>query len=307
MTASLEELMAIRAQKKAESSYVPDRDPTGFSNVLRAVAKKVPVETDGTEIGEDGFLHCKKCGGRRQREVDLPDGNKMTVSCGCRCMKEDWDAKEAKRKAEEEAMRIESLRTLDFPDSDCNMLQCTFDKDDGARPDVTAGMKNYCENFPYLRRLGKGILLYGTVGTGKSFFAACIVNDLVSKGYRCMMTTFPRLTNQISALWDGKQEFIDDLTRYDLIAIDDLGIERDTEYMNEHITMIVDALYRAKVPLVITSNYTPKQMKGESEIRRQRIYDRLIEQCHPVEMSGESRRVIKGRKDYIEMKKLLGV
>lgn len=307
MNASLEELMAIRAQKKAESSYVPDRDPTGFSNVLRAVAKKVPVETDGTEIGEDGFLHCKKCGGHRQREVDLPDGNKMTVSCGCRCMKEDWDAKEAKRKAEEEAMRIESLRTLAFPDSDCNMLQCTFDKDDGARPDVTAGMKNYCENFPYLRRLGKGILLYGTVGTGKSFFAACIVNDLVSKGYRCMMTTFPRLTNQISALWDGKQEFIDDLTRYDLIAIDDLGIERDTEYMNEHITMIVDALYRAKVPLVITSNYTPKQMKGESEIRRQRIYDRLIEQCHPVEMSGESRRVIKGRKDYIEMKKLLGV
>ena len=307
MTASLEELMAIRAQKKAESSYVPDRDPTGFSNVLRAVAKKVPVETDGTEIGEDGFLHCKKCGGRRQREVDLPDGNKMTVSCGCRCMKEDWDAKEAKRKAEEEAMRIESLRTLAFPDSDCNMLQCTFDKDDGTRPDVTAGMKNYCENFPYLRRLGKGILLYGTVGTGKSFFAACIVNDLVSKGYRCMMTTFPRLTNQISALWDGKQEFIDDLTRYDLIAIDDLGIERDTEYMNEHITMIVDALYRAKVPLVITSNYTPKQMKGESEIRRQRIYDRLIEQCHPVEMSGESRRVIKGRKDYLEMKKLLGV
>jgi DNA replication protein DnaC len=307
MTASLEELMAIRAQKKAESSYVPDRDPSGFSNVLRAVAKKVPVETDGTEIGEDGFLHCKKCGGRRQREVNLPDGNKMTVSCGCRCMKEDWDAKEEKRKAEEETMRIDSLRTMAFPDSDSAMIQCTFDKDDGARPDVTAGMKNYCENFPYLRRLGKGILLYGTVGTGKSFFAACIVNDLVSKGYRCMMTTFPRLTNQISALWDGKQEFIDDLTRYDLIAIDDLGIERDTEYMNEHITMIVDALYRAKVPLVITSNYTPKQMKGEGEIRRQRIYDRLIEQCHPVEMSGESRRVIKGRKDYLEMKKLLGV
>lgn len=307
MTASLEELMAIRAQKKAESSYVPDRDPSGFSNVLRAVAKKIPVETDGTEIGEDGFLHCKKCGGRRQREVNLPDGNKMTVSCGCRCMKEDWDAKEEKRKAEEETMRIDSLRTMAFPDSDSAMIQCTFDKDDGARPDVTAGMKNYCENFPYLRRLGKGILLYGTVGTGKSFFAACIVNDLVSKGYRCMMTTFPRLTNQISALWDGKQEFIDDLTRHDLIAIDDLGIERDTEYMNEHITMIVDALYRAKVPLVITSNYTPKQMKGEGEIRRQRIYDRLIEQCHPVEMSGESRRVIKGRKDYLEMKKLLGV
>ena len=168
-------------------------------------------------------------------------------------------------------------------------------------------MKKYCENFSDLRKSGKGILLYGTVGTGKSFFAACIVNELVSKGYRCMMTTFSRLANQISSLWEGKQEFIDDLTRYDLLAIDDLGVERDTEYMNEQITAIVDALYRAKVPLVITSNYSPRQMTGENEIRRKRIYDRLIEQCHPVEMPGESRRIIKGRQDYAEMKKLLGV
>lgn len=63
------------------------------------------------------------------------------------------------------------------------MLHCTFDNDDGARPEITAGMKKYCENFSDLRKSGKGILLYGTVGTGKSFFAACIVNELVSKGY----------------------------------------------------------------------------------------------------------------------------
>lgn len=307
MTLSMEELMELRARKKKEAKVEPVKDQTGFSNVMRSVARKVPIDVKDTQMGEDGLLHCTKCNGLRQSNVKLPDGETVTVPCVCKCMRTAFDAAEAEKRAREEAMRIDSLRTLAFPDSDCNMLQCTFDKDDGARPDVTVGMKNYCENFPYLRRLGKGILLYGTVGTGKSFFAACIVNDLVSKGYRCMMTTFPRLTNQISALWDGKQEFIDDLTRYDLIAIDDLGIERDTEYMNEHITMIVDALYRAKVPLVITSNYTPKQMKGEGEIRRQRIYDRLIEQCHPVEMSGESRRVIKGRKDYLEMKKLLGV
>lgn len=307
MTNSMEELMELRARKQADLNKHPEVDMMGMSAVMRKIAKKVPAQIEGTELGEDGFLHCTKCGGRRQREVDLPDGSKMTVSCGCKCMKESWESEEAARKEREEAMRIESLRTMAFPDSDCNMFQCTFDEDDGARPDVTAGMKKYCENFPYLRRLGKGIILYGTVGTGKSFFAACIVNELVSKGYRCMMTTFSRLTNQIASLWDGKQEFIDDLARYDLIAIDDLGVERDTEYMNENITTIVDALYRARVPLVITSNYTPKQMKGEGEIRRQRIYDRLLEQCHPVEMIGESRRIQKGRRDYAGMKELLGV
>ena len=307
MTLTLEELMNLRNRKRAESYAAPAKDPSGFSDVIRNVAKKAPPEIKDTVLGEDGFLYCTKCGGRRQREVDLPDGSTMKVFFGCKCKKEAWDAEDAERKEKEEAMRISSLRTAAFPDSDQNMLRCTFDNDDGVRPEVTAGMKIYCENFSELRKSGKGILLYGSVGTGKSFFAACIVNELVSKGYRCMMTTFSRLANQISALWEGKQEFIDDLTRYDLLAIDDIGVERDTEYMNEQITTIVDALYRANVPLIVTSNYSPRQMTAESEIRRKRIYDRLIENCHPVEMSGESRRVGKGRKDFIEMKKLLGV
>lgn len=307
MTLNMEELMNLRDRKRAESLAVPEKDPSGFSGVIRNIARKAPQKIEDTELGEDGFLYCTKCGSRRQRDVDLPDGSTMRVFFGCKCKQEAWAAEEAERREKEDAMRISSLRTAAFPDSDGNMLHCTFDNDDGARPEITAGMKKYCENFSDLRKSGKGILLYGTVGAGKSFFAACIVNELVSKGYRCMMTTFSRLANQISSLWEGKQEFIDDLTRYDLLAIDDLGVERDTEYMNEQITAIVDALYRAKVPLVITSNYSPRQMTGENEIRRKRIYDRLIEQCHPVEMSGESRRIIKGRQDYAEMKKLLGV
>ena len=285
MTLNMEELMNLRDRKRAESLAVPEKDPSGFSGVIRNIARKAPQKIEDTELGEDGFLYCTKCGSRRQRDVDLPDGSTMRVFFGCKCKQEAWAAEEAERREKEDAMRISSLRTAAFPDSDGNMLHCTFDNDDGARPEITAGMKKYCENFSDLRKSGKGILLYGTVGTGKSFFAACIVNELVSKGYRCMMTTFSRLANQISSLWEGKQEFIDDLTRYDLLAIDDLGVERDTEYMNEQITAIVDALYRAKVPLVITSNYSPRQMTGENEIRRKRIYDRLIEQCHPVEMS----------------------
>lgn len=118
---------------------------------------------------------------------------------------------------------------------------------------------------------------------------------------------YSRLTNQISAIWNGKMNFIDELAKLDLISIDDLGVERDTEYMNEHITTIVDTLYRAKVPMVITSNFSPQQMTEECDIRRKRIYDRLLERCHPVMMVGESRRKNMGRNDYREMKSLLGV
>ena len=163
------------------------------------------------------------------------------------------------------------------------------------------------EHFEDFRKEGKGLLLYGTVGTGKSFVAACIVNALIDKGYPCLMTNFSRLIDAVNAEWGERQRYLDSLSRFDLIAIDDLGVERDTGYTNENVTVIVDSLYRAKVPLIITSNYTPKQLTGEDEIRRKRVYDRLLERCHPIEVTGESRRKEKGRKDYATMKDILGL
>lgn len=308
MTLGMDELMKLRAQKQAEAPYIPDEDNRrGYAALMRNTAKKVPTDLANTETGSDGFLYCTICGGKRQTKVDLPDGTTMKAPCLCKCMTEKAEESVRMQAEKEHAMEIADLRAAAFAGMDKCMANFTFAADDRANPKVSAGMQSYCENFPRLRRDGKGILLYGDVGTGKSFFAACIVNELVSKGYRCRMTTFSRLTNQISAIWNGKMNFIDELATLDLISIDDLGVERDTEYMNEHITTIVDTLYRAKVPMVITSNFSPQQMTEECDIRRKRIYDRLLERCHPVMMVGESRRKNMGRNDYREMKSLLGV
>ena len=109
-------------------------------------------------------------------------------------------------------------------------------------------------------------------------------------------------------MWEGKQEYIDSLTRYALVAIDDLGVERDTEYMNENVTTIIDTLYKAQVPMLITSNYTPRQIASkEAEIRKVRGYDRILEVCHPVKVDGKSRRRAAGNASYDRMNKLLGL
>jgi len=187
------------------------------------------------------------------------------------------------------------------------MGEYTFANDDGTQPQITRAMKAYVANFDEFSKEGKGLLLYGSVGTGKSFFAACVVNALIDQGKPCLMTNFSRMTNLINSTWDEKQDYIDGLTRYALVAIDDLGVERDTEFMNENVTVIIDALYRAKVPVIITSNYSPRQLTEECEIRRKRVFDRLLERCHPIAVVGESRRKQIGRSDYQKMKDILGV
>jgi DNA replication protein DnaC len=220
-------------------------------------------------------------------------------------MVEEREREEEKRRQQELMEKIKRFRAMGFSDSE--MQAHTFSVDDGQQPEITRAMRAYVSHFRDFRKDGKGLFLYGPVGTGKSFFAACVVNALIDEGFPCLMTNFSRLTNAINSTWDGKQEYIDSLARFSLVAIDDLGVERDTAYMNENVTTIIDSLYRAKVPVIITSNFAPKQLTDEGDIRRRRVYDRLLERCHPIAVTGESRRKQIGRADYQKTREILGI
>lgn len=267
------------------------------------LSASVPSDED-THIGDDGLLYCNRCHTARQSRFEL-FGKVRTVNCLCKCMAEARDRAEEERKQREYMTKIMSNRAVGFPDKE--LMHCTFAADDGSTPVIKNAMQAYVDNFSEFRKSGKGLLLYGDVGTGKTFYAACIVNALIDKGYPCLMTNFSRLTNQIAGMWDGKQEFIDSLSMFALVAIDDLGVERDTEYMSENVTTIIDSLYRSKVPMIITSNFAPKQLTEAVEIRKKRVYDRMLERCHPVKVNGVSRRKEIGRNEFAEMNKLLGL
>lgn len=275
-----------------------------FSGIIESISSRVPTD-DNTYVGEDGLLYCKNCLTARQCRIEVYGKGVRTVNCLCKCMVEEREKEEERRKQQEIKDRIKRYRSIGFSDEE--MLAHTFAVDDGEQPAITRAMKAYVSYFKDFRKDGKGLFLYGPVGTGKSFFAACVVNALIDEGYPCLMTNFSRLTNVINSTWDGKQDYIDSLSRFSLVAIDDLGVERDTQFMNETVTTIIDSLYRAKVPVIITSNYTPKQLTDEGDIRRRRVFDRLLERCHPIAITGESRRKQKGRSDYMKMKDILGV
>lgn len=276
-----------------------------LTGIFDSIAARVPTD-ENTYLGDDGLLYCKNCLTARQSRIDVFGRGVRIVNCICKCMVEQREREEEERRQHELMEKIKHYRSMGFADSD--MQQYTFAVDDQAQPKITKAMQAYVEHFGEFRKTGKGLLLYGPVGTGKTFLAACVCNALIDQGHPCLMTNFSRLTNIINgADWDEKQACIDSLARFSLIAIDDLGVERDTQFMNESVTAIIDSLYRAKVPLIITSNYLPNQLTNEGDIRRRRVYDRLLERCHPIEVTGESRRKQKGREDYMTIRGILGV
>jgi DNA replication protein DnaC len=69
---------------------------------------------------------------------------------------------------------------------------------------------------------GTGLLLWGNVGTGKTYIAAAIANALLDENVPVMMTSFSRILGAIPGPASGNQtEAIDQLMRYPLLIIDD--------------------------------------------------------------------------------------
>ena len=151
-----------------------------------------------------------------------------------------------------------------------------------------------------------GLLLHGPVGTGKTFFAACVANAVVSLGYKARMTNFEQIEK---TLWDSEQkaQYMQELMRYDLLVLDDLGTERKSEYMQEIVYNVIDGRYRAGLPVIITTNLTADELTKTDEIGYSRIYDRILERCLPVKVEGKSRRRMGAGQSWQAMRKQLGM
>ena len=167
-------------------------------------------------------------------------------------------------------------------------------------------MKRYCANFAQFKEDGKGLILYGGVETGKTFIACCVANELIEKGYNVLATNFSRIVNTV---WNeqDKQAYFDKLNTFDLLVIDDLGAERNSDYMQEIVFNVIDSRDRAGLPVIITTNLTLDEMKAPADLTRQRIYSRVLKMCFPVEVSGIQRRREIVKRDYAPMKEILGL
>lgn len=255
---------------------------------------------EGDYIGEDGLWYCGKCHTRKQARVEIL-GVVREPMCLCRC-----EAERREREIEDQKRRekAERLRREGF--SEPHMQQWTFENDDMSNEKATKVMRNYVENFPVLMKEGKGLLLYGSVGTGKTYAACEVANALIDRGYRVLVTNFSTILNTLQGTFE-KQEYIDSLNKYSLIVVDDLGIERDTAFAKEQVFNIIDGRYRAGLPMIITTNMTIDKLKNPQDIESCRIYDRILERCFPYEITGGSRRRKAVRDSYDSMKNILGL
>ena len=163
----------------------------------------------------------------------------------------------------------------------------------------------YVECWEEMKAGNIGYLLWGMVGTGKSYFAGCIANALMEKEISVCMTNFALILNDLAASFKDRNEYISRLCSFPLLILDDFGMERGTEYGLEQVYNVIDSRYRSGKPLIVTTNLTLEELQNPEDPAHARIYDRLTEMCTPVRITGENFRKARAREKMEQLKKLL--
>ena len=290
-------------------------NPYAIMKTVAANGLRNQTRNDGDYEDENGILICGKCGEPRQRfmlfddptDDDPEHKSELKVVTMCRCEREEEEREKRKEEAAKDMEKIQRLRNASLLDE--KLRGATFDafKVTKYNERNLKLCRRYAMKFDQMVEKDQGLIFWGSVGSGKSFAAACIANYLLDRKVPVVMTSFVKLLEVFQSGRDEETSILNRLGYAKLVIFDDLGAERGTDYALEKVYNIVDSRYRKSLPMILTTNLTIEDMKSEVDMRYRRIYDRVFETCYPMQFTGPSWRMKEASRRYKDMEELLGV
>ncbi len=275
-----------------------------MENLVQKIAENSAnaIQINEDDYLQDGLLYCGKCHTPKQKEVVFC-GKKMKPPMLCECETRRRDEEKAEAKRQKQLQYIENLRKTGIQDE--KILSYCFDYDNTPQSKYSKAFRRYCDKWEEMYKRNIGLILFGGVGTGKSFYSGCIANEIIKRyAVPVIVTSIPRILNQLFNITD-KNGYIGRLANVPLLVIDDLGAERETDYALEQVYTVIDERYKANKPLIVTTNLSWEELKNPTDIRYKRIFDRVREMCTPFNISGVSRREQRAKEKARDVKALL--
>ncbi len=237
---------------------------------------------------------CALCGGRGRRLVlDTAEGVERMVRCRCQRVPD----------------RIHLFDSIGLPAIYANASFSSFDPNrPGARPGFSLAV-NWVEQYRPGDHNG-GLVLYGDVGRGKTHLLAAILRELVFQhGVRCRFLEFSELLTTLKGFYDaggGAQQHMGNLVQVEVLAVDELGKGRNSDWERQVIDELVSSRYNGLLTTLATTNYEPKQSSGRRDANLAvaekqtledrvgaRVYSRLKQMCAFAPVLGEDQRIVR--------------
>jgi len=203
---------------------------------------------EGIDDGRLALARCPRCEGEgvTAQFVLNYHGDDLTeiehrVICGCRQQAMDF--------LDRANLPAGRFATAALGDLDWEAIQ---------PPRARSTVQRYAEAINEMLVQGLGLTLTGAVGTGKTHVAVGIVRLACALGVEARFYGTPELLARIKATYSGSGETEDDVLRelaeVPLLVLDDLGVERPSDWVRDRLYQIVNQRYVAQRPVIVTAN-----------------------------------------------------
>ena len=215
---------------------------------------------------DDGLKYCGRC--YTPKEAYFPEQYRKNGldkhPIACKCTVEERARREAEQRELERLNRIAMLRSEAF--RDIPAARWRFENAEVMTPQIVKA-RRYSENWDAFRQDGTGLLLFGNVGTGKSYAAGCIANALIER--------------MVSVLFVGLSDVVNRMQG-------NFGADRNTSFGKERVFDVVNKRLLTGKPMIVTTNIPLSVMQKAADLDERRIYDRVLEVCVPIQFNGEN-------------------
>lgn len=146
---------------------------------------------------------------------------------------------------------------------------------------------------------GRGLLLMGSCGVGKTHLAVAVLRDLLDNGVRGLFYDFSALLKAIQASYNpnthtSELEILAPVFDAEVLVLDELGASKPTEWVLDTMLQIIRARYNDRRLTIFTSNYLDERGGTERETLEDRIgvrlRSRLYQMCQTILIDGEDYR-----------------
>ncbi|AFM41872.1 DNA replication protein [Desulfosporosinus acidiphilus SJ4] len=115
-----------------------------------------------------------------------------------------------------------------------------------------------------------GIMFSGPVGSGKTFLAAAIANELMDAQKQVLFLVVPDLLDELRATYKSEVnelDLLDTARTIPILILDDLGAHNYTDWTRNRLYSIINYRMNEQLPTIFTSNLTLEEMEEYLGVR----------------------------------------
>lgn len=190
---------------------------------------------------------CPVCGGLGVTLVRR-DGEQFAAECSCR----------TQRKS---GLRLKRAR---IPE---RYAHCSLESFDagfrGADPSLSKALmttRHFANNYP-LETAGRGLLLTGSIGAGKTHLAVGLLRELIEqRGATGVFFDYRDLLKQIQHSYNPQVattelQVLQPVFQAEVLVLDELGAVKPTDWVWDTVAHVLNTRYNDKKTTIITTNY----------------------------------------------------